>query len=315
MNRRIIYFLEPFNFPSGGVAVIYEHVEILSQNGFNAFVALPGHPAQDFYGSRAPILLHEGKLDLSDDDIYVMPEGFLAYLNLIGESRGRKIMFCQNQYNMQFTFNLAPGFAEYGVDKVFVSSQAIQDFMRDVYGLRDVPLIPPAIKEVFHTGMEPKIRQIAFMPRKLPQEAAYIQATFWRMYPQWAHVPWVAIDQISQSACADILRQSAVFLSLSHQESLGLPPLEAMACGCLVAGFHGDGGREYANPHNGWWAETGDWRACVHGLAQALTLFEHPQSYPYARLRHTMAATVAWYSRARMKQELLQFWERELSLP
>jgi hypothetical protein len=39
-KRRIIFILEPFEFPAGGVAVIYDHVDILSLNGFNAFVAL-----------------------------------------------------------------------------------------------------------------------------------------------------------------------------------------------------------------------------------------------------------------------------------
>lgn len=42
-----------------------------------------------------------------------------------------------------------------------------------------------------------------------------------------------------------------------------------MACGCLIAGYHDDGGRESMNSTNGWWAETGDWKTCVDGVASA----------------------------------------------
>lgn|SRR5262249_53807656 len=37
----------------------------------------------------------------------------------------------------------------------------------------------------------------------------------------------------------------------AHQESLGLTPIEGMAAGCLVAGYHGYGGLEYATAQNG----------------------------------------------------------------
>jgi hypothetical protein len=49
MSRRVIYLLEPFTAPFGGVAVIYRHAEILAANGIRAFVALPQKPEIDFY--------------------------------------------------------------------------------------------------------------------------------------------------------------------------------------------------------------------------------------------------------------------------
>ena len=36
-----------------------------------------------------------------------------------------------------------------------------------------------------------------------------------------------------------------VFLSLNKAEGFGLPPAEAIACGCRVVGFHGMAAREF----------------------------------------------------------------------
>ena len=44
----------------------------------------------------------------------------------------------------------------------------------------------------------------------------------------------VAIEGRSETQAADLLRSSRIFLSFSELEGFGLPPCEALACGCLV---------------------------------------------------------------------------------
>ena len=45
--------------------------------------------------------------------------------------------------------------------------------------------------------------------------------------------------QHEEVACA--LQDSLLFLSCGHPEGFGLPLAEAIACGCLVVGYHGLG--------------------------------------------------------------------------
>ena len=312
-NRRIIYILKPFSFPSGGVATIYDHVEILSNHGFQAFVALETTPDKDFYNSNAPLMIHGGKINFQAGDIYVFPEGLTDYMEAFKNISVRKIMFCQNQYYLPFSANPNLGFSEYPVDDLVISSKAIESFMQKVYGLSNISLIPYSIDtRIFFP--EEKKRQIAYMPWKLPNAAKFIEAAFKRIYKEYQDISWVSISGMNREHAAKILRESAVFLSLSHRESFGLPPLEAMASGCLVAGFHGDGGREYMNQNNGWWAEDGDWLTCVNGLASAIQIIDTKHE-EINKIKKEMEITVDSYSRAIMIERLIQYWEEQVKTP
>jgi hypothetical protein len=311
-ERRIIYILEPFPVPFGGVAAIYRHVEILTENGLPAYVALPEKPKIDFYQTTAPLLIHGGRLQPRPGDIFVIPEGFEGYVRALMPFPAKRFMYCQNQYYLPFTVNARGGIGEFGVHGIIASSIAVQKFFQDVYGVSDLPLLPYAIDPKRFAAADFKKRQIAFMPRKLREDGIFIAAALKRRHPRCADIPWIPIDGTTQTQSAHIMGESAVFLSLSHRESFGLPPLEALACGCLVAGFHGDGGREYMTPENGWWAEPGDWKACVDGLAAAFELIDRGGSELDAR-RRAAAQTLQQYSPSRLESALLAFWRRELS--
>jgi glycosyltransferase involved in cell wall biosynthesis len=313
-ERRIIYILEPFSFPFGGAATIYRHVEVLNENGIASFVAISEKPKIDFYQTTAPLLIHGGRLQPRTGDIFVIPEGFPKYVEALISAPVKRLMFCQNQYYLPFTTNSRAGIAEFGVHGIIASSIAVQNFFRDVYGVADLPILPYAIDTKRFVPAEAKRRQIAFMPRKLPEDARFIAATFKRRYPHYADIPWVPIDGAVQANAARMMGLSAVFLSLSHKESFGLPPLEAMACGCLVVGYYGDGGREYVTPQNGCWAESGDWKACVDGIAAAIELFDRGGAELDTR-RQAALLTVERYSPGQLEYALTSFWRRELSTP
>jgi glycosyltransferase involved in cell wall biosynthesis len=312
-SRRILFLLKPWGIPSGGTATIYKHVEILIENGFNACVLLSKKPSVDFYESSAPVLIHNNVINYQPSDIFVIPEGFTDYLETLKNWPVRKVMFCQNQYFLPFSNDPLLGLKEFPVDNIIISSEAIRAFMKNVYGTDNFSLIPYFVDpKKFYPRK--KIRQIAFMPRKLPFEAKFIQAAFKRVFKNYAEIPWVPIDGVNQLEAAEIMGSSEVFLSLSHLESFGLPPLEAMASGCLVAGFYGDGGREYMNMNNGWWVETGDWLACIRGLAAAFNLIDTGEEGLKNRYVE-MELTVNRYSLENTKAKLLDFWSKEIETP
>ena len=55
-----------------------------------------------------------------------------------------------------------------------------------------------------------------------------------------------ALDNIgNEKEIYNVLRKSKIFLSFSHMEGLGLPPLEAAKEGNKVIGYTGEGGKDY----------------------------------------------------------------------
>jgi glycosyltransferase involved in cell wall biosynthesis len=146
------------------------------------------------------------------------------------------------------------------------------------------------------------------MPRKRAADVMLIREIFRRRFGhEHGDVAWVAIDGAGEAEVARILGESEVFLSMNHLEGLGMPPLEAMAAGCQVAGFTGGGGDDYATPENGFWIAENDHLGCAFALAEALDRAGRGDPRRAAMLA-AGRATAERYDLPRMRDALRAFW-------
>jgi len=135
------------------------------------------------------------------------------------------------------------------------------------------------------------------MPHKLPRQAVLIQETLQTKYPRLKSVPWEAIDSTTEEQTADLLGRATVYLSLSSMESFGLLPLEAMSSHCIVVGFHGYGGMEYASPQNGYWFSPDQLEEVADALASVIDRLERGDK-ALDDMRSAGVETVGRYTRA-----------------
>ena len=110
---------------------------------------------------------------------------------------------------------------------------------------------------VYFPSPGPPKRRIAFMPRRRAHEAAEVMALL-RLRGILDGWEVVEIAGRSELDVAELMRSCRLFLSFSEREGLGLPPLEAIACGCLVVGFTGFAGIEFFRPPFATAIEDGD---------------------------------------------------------
>ncbi len=309
-NGRILYICHDSVEPSGGVKVIYSHVSHLVRNGFPSFVVhINDGFTPQWLKSNVPVLYVKNSFQVSQNDIIVIPEDNKAAIRAFSRVRARKYIFCQNHYYVFKGIRNGKSWADYGISKIFCCSDVIGQFIRSVFNIVEVPVIHNAVYLDIFKPRKKKL-QIAYMPRKTPGELDFIKNLFCSLFKQYQQVPWVCINNVDEAKVAEILSESDMFLSTSIYEGLGLPPIEAMACGCVVVGFHGDGGSEYASVDNGFWCEEGNLVECARTLGHVVGLIKM-QDKTVERIREQAQTTAAQYSFERQEGELLDFWKKE----
>ena len=267
---KIIFFCPPVSVINGGIKSIFRMAEALIAEGHDAVIFEQNGQRPNWFASTAPVV-GQGIVGTSADHIYVLPEDQPRILADFARLPQRKIIYSQNHFYGSLGIGDAVSFADYGVSDIICSSQTIYDHCRLRH--RDVRahVIPCAVDPSQFKPAQ-KNNVISFMPRKRPIEAVYLRDMFRFSYPQFRDWQWREIANDSEDSVAKKLGEARVFLSLSRLEGFGLTPLEAMASGCVVAGFTGIGGREYATPQNGFWAGEDDFGLCVKALGDAVAL-------------------------------------------
>lgn len=109
------------------------------------------------------------------------------------------------------------------------------------------------------------------------------------------------------------MRESAVFLSFGYPEGFGLPAAEAMRSGCVVVGYHGDGGREFLTHDHGFPIEAGDLLGFARTAESVLALLCHD---PNAFAAMTDAASKfisSVYSPEHEREDTISAWKEILA--
>lgn len=325
---------------------IYRHVEILRGGGHEAFVV---HGRRGFraswFGNRSPVVAAE-EVDPTDRDVLVVPEVFSEAFSdappprawrsrfrawrtppemawqpthdLIARS-ARLVVLSLNPYGTFRGSSLAAlyapnPYADPRLLAVLTISRDAEVYLTYAFpAVRVVRFTKAVDPAVFSEGNE-KRRQICFMPRKNQKDAIQILSLL-RARGALDGFETLPIDGLPETRVAEIMRESLVFLSLSHAEGLPRPPMEAMLSECLVVGYHGRGGREYICPPHAFGFEEGD----VVGVARALEevlgrLRDDPSAYDGER-RGGRRFVLEHYDPRREVEEVLAFWSPILGPP
>jgi hypothetical protein len=330
-ERRIFYHCPRSATPSGGVLTIYRHVEALVRQGFAAFVLhrRQGAPMR-WFDSAAPVATLDSGIAPRPPDVLVIPEGNWRLLSETASTGLQRVVFAQGWcyiYGGPEPLPEGSDWRTWGVRDVMAVSRYVQRFIRRSMGLPSALVHPGIDLEMFHPAA--KRLQIACMPRKNPGDLQQIQGIFRSRFPRYRKVPFVVIDEMSQRQTAAVLAESAVFLATGYPEGCPLPPLEALASGCLVVGFAGRGGREYLrHGENCLLAADGDVLGAAHRLGRVIDLCESsalaresaaaeagaagiPSNA--AALRQRGLATAARFSLAAGERAVQEFWRRCLA--
>ena len=334
-------FIPPLPRMSGGLGVLLQIARNLHSLGHDICIVQREELGVKWDVPEIPV--HPwGSVPLGQDTVWLVPEGWPNALAPGLTEGARCVVYVQNWAFMLGVLPAGIRWDQIPVDFLSVSDP-VRWVVREQTG-RDSLVLRPAIDTQLFSLPGPLTEddgaplppwepvRVAWMPRKNKTFGQMVrqsvQERMGRLYPDIT-LEWVEIHNRTPDEVAELLRSSHIFLSLGMPEGLGLPPLEAMASGCLVVGFAGMGGFDYmrqAVPElpfalTPWWPlrpvswggngfYVGD--ADVVGAAQALeaaALLLRKGGPELAALRRHCAATVAAYSNDAQKRALEYIWQ------
>lgn len=246
------YYLTPHtNDPSGGIRVLYRHVDTLNAMGISAAVLHARDGFRCTWFENDTRIVYPRNLVLSARDVLVVPEYYGVGLSAL-PSEVRVVVFNQNAYR---TFDALPPDALPGspyrglpsLTSLITVSTDNQRLLELAFPDLPVHVCRPVVdRAVFHPGaIEPRGSVLGYVRAHRPREAQILERVMAARRPDWSVV---AASGLSERKIAELMRRCSVFVSLSELEGFGLPPAEAMASGAYVVGYTGGGGDEFFDP-------------------------------------------------------------------
>lgn len=271
-----IYFICPSNkFPTGGVKQIYKQVDILNNNGFEAYVLLKNkskkvtwfenhsqtaYNEQIFFNIKKLLnpkkkylfetFKNKFRVQIEENSILVFPEIYGKTIEFIAP-KNKKVIFNQNcfyTFNTSLIDDVLTKTNQYTNPKTLATIVVSDDSKKylDFAFTNSINIFRIRLginNNLFYHNLNKK-KKIAFMPRKLEDDIVQI-LNILKIRNKINDWEFISINNKTETEVAAILRESSIFLSFNHREGFGLPPAEAMACGCIVVGYTGIGGAEY----------------------------------------------------------------------
>lgn len=255
-TRRIHYLVPDYDRPSWGTALLYEHVAILLELGFDARVIHHRAPFRLSWVDLEVPIVHLDALDdvPGDDDVLVVPE------TLAAEAAGldwpcRRWVFVQGSFLILAGLGDAHRYPELGYEHALAVLPHAAGIVERHFGL--VPeVVPPFVAPYFFTpdevaqersrtillSIKPDYRSVGFpdyriftdlVGRRLEEGSA---ASGWRLEE---------LAGLRHTEIAQRMASASFLVNLNSHEAFNSTVPEAMAAGCVPLCYDAFGGLDF----------------------------------------------------------------------
>ncbi len=242
---RIIYFCPDFPQPSGGIKTLYRHVTRLVEMGFDAQIVHQKHPFRvTWHGYEAPTLWLSGRPRFTPEDVLVIPEVMPQVMQQTAQFSGERIVIALSWSPTYWNLPAGQMWPSFGIHRVITKSPLIQGYLSWSMGIEATLIHEYVTPERYHLAVEAKRPKVCYLTRK-DRSAAWLQQVLQAKGDPFDRFEWMPLRELSEDEYARNLREATVYVTTNMQEGMNSSVLEAMACGCLVVGFSGVGGRVF----------------------------------------------------------------------
>jgi glycosyltransferase involved in cell wall biosynthesis len=302
--RKGLASIFPKHKPVGGTKVTYQHCMLLREMGIDASIVLMGKYKGNFFGYDTQYLTKKQALSkISSEDIVVGTE-FRPFEALCFD-KAKKVLFFQNPANISRVLKKEgpkKNYLELGYDYVITCGDLCTEVLKNEMGIDATTITNGVDQSIFKPAKETKIvGRVLVMSRKNFQDFEKIR----NICSKKLDVDFHIVDGLTQEQLIKEYQKSDIFLATGYPEGFGLPPLEAMLCGCAVVGFTGGAAGEYMiDEDTALVADDGDCETAADKLLHILTDENLKES-----IRKNGTAKAKEYSLERTSYLLRQFYK------
>ncbi len=281
MRQPAVYYLTPDNDePSWGIGLLYHHVRILRELGFDAFVL---HFAEPFRLSwlqvEAPVRYLDRGPTFHRDDVLVVPE-VLAHHAVDWSGSCRRIVFVQGSFLIGAGSDQAVDYRELGFEAALAAMPHIQEIVARHHGLLP-ELVPPFVPEYFFVApgslQGPRWPEVLLAGKPAYRQAGYLDydiaaKLIGRHFAELrtsTDADWRLVELRGKThrEVAAAMQRAAFLVNLNTLESFNTTVPEAMAAGCVAICYEAFGGRDFLRPGQNAYVFPNNW---IYPLVETL---------------------------------------------
>lgn len=236
--------------PTAGVANIYEHVKLLNDAGYKAYILHDkadyklrgdetGMGVADWLGEEYASLPHaciEGQnLNISPADFIIIPEIFATVMEQTKDFPCRKIVLSQCYDYLLELLPIGKRWTDYGYQHVITTTNKQAEYLRSLFPNIRTHVIPVSIADYFVPNDKPKKPIIAVLTRN-QIDTVKIAKAFYLQYPIYKWLTFKEFRGVPKKQLADQLKDCCLAIWVDDTSGFGTFPLEAIECGTPVIG-------------------------------------------------------------------------------
>jgi hypothetical protein len=244
----------------GSVRYTYQMAMALKNGGYNPIIL---HEKPDYFGvsswlgeqymDELPHKSVEGSnLEISPDDLIVIPEIFGFVMDQITKLSCGKIILCQAYDHIFETLQPGQTWSQLGFFKCITTSDKQKEYIESVMRNVSFDVITPFISEDFQKQEFPPKTIISIHTRE-HRDTVNLIKTFYSKFPQYRWITFRDMRGLTQKEFADGMKESFASVWIDPTSGFGTFPLESMKMGIPVIGLVPNLVPQWMNEDNGIW--------------------------------------------------------------
>jgi len=238
----------------------YQMALTLKENGYNPIIL---HETKEYIGVGEWLgsyymdtlphkSIDEGNLEISPDDLLIVPEIFGYIMEQVKNLPCGKIVLTQAYDHMFETLQPGQTWSQLGFFKCITTSESQKSHIEKIMRKVSFDIINPVISECFQKSETPAKTIISIHTRD-QRDTANIIKEFYARFPQYRWITFRDLRGLTEKQFSEAMKDSFVSIWIDPTSSFGTFPLESMKMGIPVIGVLPYVQPNWLNEDNGLW--------------------------------------------------------------